>query len=172
MVKHISLQTQLKFTILMVIYLFGPIFIKEQNLSRITKNQVILKCFGVLPGYKANPTKIIYGIQTFWPNDIPIKKEMINNEMCREYMNYENLSNAFKLYIQNQGAPAQLIMIFNIFVLYILLNQLNCRVIDGNKNIFARISNNPLFIIIEMFEFVVQFIIIEFWNVVFKATKN
>ena len=172
MVKHVSLQTLLQFTILMVIYLFGPNFIKEQNISRITESQVILKCFGVLPGDKTDPTKIIYGIQTFWPNDVPIKKEMIDNEMCREYMTYGNLSNAFKIYIQNQGAPVQLTMIFNIFVIYTLLNQLNCRVVDGSKNIFARISNNPLFIIIEIFEFAVQFIIIEFCNVVFKATKN
>ena len=87
-------------------------------------------------------------------------------------VNSGNLSAAFKLYNQNQGAPVQLTMIFNIFVLYTLFNQLNCRVVDGSKNIFARIKNNPLFIFIEIFEFVVQFIIIEYWNVVFKATKN
>ena len=63
-------------------------------------------------------------------------------------------------------------MIFNVFVLYTLFNQLNCRVVDGSKNIFARIRNNSLFIIIEIFEFGVQFIIIEYWNIVFKATKN
>ena len=49
---------------------------------------------------------------------------------------------------------------------------MNCRVVEGNKNILTRITNNPLFIIIEIFEFAVQFIIIEFWNVVFKATRN
>ena len=63
-------------------------------------------------------------------------------------------------------------MIFNIFVLYTLFNQLNCRIVDGTKNIFARLSNNPLFIIIEIFEFIIQFVIIEFWNTIFKATKN
>ena len=172
MIKHVTMQTILQFLILMTIYLLGPRFIQEQNLSRIAENEVILKCFGVLPGDRNDPNKIIYGIQTFWPNDVSIKKEMINDEMCREYLNYGNLSNAFKLYIQNQGAPVQLTMIFNIFVLYTLFNQLNCRLVDGTKNIFARITNNQLFIFIEIFEFVVQFIIIEFWNVIFKATKN
>jgi magnesium-transporting ATPase (P-type) len=172
MIKHVTMQTILQFLILMTIYLLGPRFIHEQNLSRIAENEVILKCFGVLPGDRNDPNKIIYGIQTFWPNDVSIKKEMINDEMCREYLNYGNLSNAFKLYIQNQGAPVQLTMIFNIFVLYTLFNQLNCRLVDGTKNIFARITNNQLFIFIEIFEFVVQFIIIEFWNVIFKATKN
>ena len=172
MIKDVSFQTGLQFLILMSIYLLGPKFIQEQNLARIAENEVILKCFGVLPGDRTDPNKIIYGIQTFWPNDVSIKKEMIDNEMCRDYMNYGNLSNTFKLYTQNQGAPAQLTMIFNIFVLYTLFNQLNCRVVDGSKNIFARIKNNPLFIFIEIFEFIVQFIIIEFWNVVFKATKH
>ena len=120
----------------------------------------------------SDPHKIIYGVKNFWHNHVPIKKEMMNNEMCREYVNSGNLSAAFKIYNQNQGAPVQLTMIFNIFVLYTLFNQLNCRVVDGSKNIFARIKNNPLFIFIEIFEFVVQFIIIEYWNVVFKATKN
>ena len=172
MIKHISLQTALQFIILMTIYLFGPRFIQEQNISRISENEIILKCFGILPGDRTDPNKIIYGIQTFWPNDIPVKKEMESNEMCKEYMTYGNLSNAFKIYTQNQGAPVQLTMIFNIFVLYTLFNQLNCRVVDGSKNIFSRLKYNKLFIFIECFEFVVQFIIIEFWNVVFKATKN
>ena len=172
MIKHVTLQTLLQFTILIAIYLFGPKFIQEQNLARIAENEVILKCFGVLPGFRKDPNKIIYGIQTFWPNDISIKKEMVNDETCREYIQYGNLSNAFKLYTQSQGAPVQLTMIFNIFVLYTLFNQINCRCVDGTKNIFTRILNNKLFIFIEIFEFIVQFIIIEFWNVVFKATKN
>ena len=172
MIKHVSLQTALQFIILMTIYLFGPKFIQEQDLARISENEVIYKCFGVLPGDMTDPHKIIYGVKNFWHNHVPIKKEMMNNPMCREYVNTGNLSGAFKLYTQNQGAPVQLTMIFNIFVLYTLFNQLNCRVVDGDKNIFARIRNNPLFIIIEIFEFVVQFIIIEYWNVVFKATKN
>jgi len=44
--------------------------------------------------------------------------------------------------------------------------------VDGSFNIFARIRNNKLFIFFELFEFATQFIIIEFWNVIFKATKN
>ena len=172
MIKHVSLQTGLQFVILMTIYLFGPRFIQEQDLGRIAENEVIYKCFGILPGDMTDPHKIIFGVKNFWHNHVPVKKEMVNEPMCREYVNVGNLSNAFKLYNQNQGAPVQLTMIFNIFVLYTLFNQLNCRVVDGSKNIFARIKNNPLFIAIEIFEFIVQFIIVEYWNVVFKATKN
>ena len=172
MIKHISLQTALQFGILMSIYLFGPKFIQEQDLSRIAENEIINKCFGILPGDMTDTNKIIYGVKNFWHNHVPIRKEMMNNEMCKEYIEYGNLSAAFKLYTQRQGSPAQLTMIFNIFVLYTLFNQINCRVVDGSKNIFARLKNNPLFIIIEIFEFIVQFVIVEYWNTVFKATKN
>ena len=172
MIKHVCCQTALQFLILMTIYLFGPRFIKEQDISRIAENQMILNCYGVMPGGETNPYNIIYGIQTYWPNYISLNNDVSKKGMCGEYSNYNNLSKAFKLYNKNQGAPVQLTMIFNIFVLYTLFNQLNCRVIDGNKNIFARIKNNKLFIIIEIFEFTVQFIIIEYWHIVFKATKN
>ena len=172
MIKHVSLQTILQFAILMFIYLFGPKFIQEQDLSRIAENEIINKCFGILPGDMTDTNKIIYGVKNFWHNHVPIKSEMMNNAMCKEYIEYGNLSAAFKLYNQRQGSPVQLTMIFNIFVLYTLFNQINCRVVDGSKNIFARLKNNPLFIIIEIFEFIVQFIIVEYWNVVFKASKN
>ena len=172
MIKHVCFQTGLQFIILMVIYLFGPRFIEEQDISRLAENKMILDCFGVLPGDEINPKNIIYGIKTYWPNYVELNRDLAGKGMCGEYANYDNLSKAFKLYNKNQGAPVQLTIIFNIFVLYTLFNQLNCRVVDGTKNIFSRIGNNPLFIIIEIFEFVIQFIIIEYWNIVFKATKN
>ena len=172
MIRHVFVQTAAQFLILMIIYLFGPKFIDEQDLSRIAENEMILKCYGVLPGNMYDPKKIIYGVKTFWANFIEINQNLASKGMCGEYSNYENLSKAFKLYNKHQGAPVQLTMIFNVFVLYTLFNQLNCRIVDGNKNIFARIGNNSLFIIIEIFEFSVQFIIIEFWNIVFKASKN
>ena len=172
MIKHVCFQTSLQFIILIIIYLFGPKFIKEQDLSRIAENKMILECFGELPGCEKDINKIIYGIKTYWKNNIEINNQLAKKGMCGEYGNYDNLSKAFHIYNKHQGAPAQLTIIFNIFVLYTLFNQLNCRVVDGNKNIFTRIRNNPLFIIIEIFEFIVQFIIIECWNIVFKATKN
>jgi Ca2+ transporting ATPase len=172
MIKHVCSQTVAQFIILMTIYLFGPRFIQETDLSRIAENKMILKCYGILPGGETDPNKIIYGIKTFWGNNIEINRDVAGKDMCGEYANYGNLSKAFKLYNQNQGAPVQLTMIFNVFVLYTLFNQLNCRVVDGSKNIFSRIRNNFLFMIIEIFEFVVQILIIEYWNIVFKATKN
>ena len=172
MITHIYFQTFVQFFLLMFIYLFGPVFIEEQDLSRLAENQTILKCYGILPGNIIDPNKIIYGIKTFWSNDVEIDLNNAGKGICGDYGNYNNLSKAFKLYNKRQGAPVQLTIIFNVFVLYTLFNQLNCRVVDGSFNIFARIKNNKLFIFFELFEFVTQFIIIEFWNVIFKATKN
>ena len=63
-------------------------------------------------------------------------------------------------------------MIFHIYVIYTLFNQLNCRIIDENKNVFARIKYNLLFLVIEAFEFSMQFMIIEYWNYIFKSSRN
>ena len=172
MLNHVSFQTLVQFGLLMFIYVFGPCFIEEQNLSRLAENKVILKCYGVLPGNSIDPNKILYGIKTLWSNDVEIDQNYVDKGLCGEYGNYNNLAKALKLYNKHQGAPVQLTIIFNIFVLYTLFNQLNCRIVDGSLNIFARIKNNKLFVFLEIFEFVVQFIIIEFWNVIFKATKN
>ena len=172
MITHVYFQTFVQFFILIFIYLFGPLFIEEHDISRLAENKIILQCYGMLPGQSINPNKIIYGIKTFWPNDVEIDQNSVAQGICGEYGDYNNLSKAFKLYNKHQGAPVQLTIIFNIFVLYTLFNQLNCRVVDGSFNIFARIRNNKLFIFFEIFEFVMQFIIVEFWNIIFKATKN
>ena len=172
MIKHVYFQTFVQFFILIFIYLYGPVLVEEQDLSRLAENKMILKCYGELPGRGMDPSKIIYGIKTFWYNEIELNQNYAAKGLCGDYANYNNLSKAFKLYNKRHGAPVQLTMIFNIFVLYTLFNQLNCRIVDESFNIFARIKNNKLFIFFELFEFVVQFIIIEFWNVIFKATKN
>ena len=171
-INHVFSQTAFQFLILMMIYLYGPKYIKEQDLSRIAENKMILECFGTLPGEEYEPNNIIYGIKTYWPNYVELNKNLSGRGICGDYFNYDNLSKAYELYNKHQGAPVQLTMIFHIFVLFTLFNQLNCRIVDGTLNIFARILNNKLFILIEIFEFIMQFIIIEYWNIIFKTTKN
>ena len=172
MIKHVIYQTFVLFFLLMFIYLCGPLFIEEENLLRLNENKMLKECYGILPGMSLDENKIIFGVKTFWDNNIEINEDMVKANKCGEYGKYNTLDKAFKLYNKNMGAPVQLTMIFNIFVLYTLFNQLNCRIIDGSFNIFSRIKNNKLFIFFEIFEFLVQFIIIEYWNVIFKATKN
>ena len=172
MFKHAICQSITQYIILMMIYLYGPRFIKEQNISKIAESQTLLQCYGLLPGRMTDPTKILYGIPTYWYNNIYLNKEAVDKGLCGEYSEYDNLSKAFKLYNRREGGPVQLTMIFHIYVIYTLFNQLNCRIIDENKNVFARIKYNLLFLVIEAFEFSMQFMIVEYWNYIFKASRN
>ena len=172
MFKHSICQAIAQYIILMTIYLFGPRFINEQNLTKIAESKTLLNCYGILPGGIRDTSKILYGIQTYWYNNIKINKEAVEKGLCGEYADYHNLSQAFRLYNRREGGPVQLTMIFHIYVIYTLFNQLNCRIIDDNKNVFARIKYNLLFLVIEAFEFSMQFMIIEYWNYIFKSSRN
>ena len=63
-------------------------------------------------------------------------------------------------------------IVFNVFVIYTLFNQVNCRVIDDNFNIFVRIGNNIFFPIITLGELFLQIILIEFGSDAFKCTEK
>ena len=154
--------------VIIIIYLFGPYFIKEHNLLRITENKLILRCYGTLPGGLRNTKHIIFGIQTYWSNKYEIKRNMVDNGFCGDYSSFEDLSKAFNNYCKKLGFPAHLTIIFNIFVLYTLFNQINCRVVGNIKNIFKRILKNPIFIIISTLEFIIQIIIIQYYSAIFK----
>ena len=172
MLKHAICQSISQYIMLMIIYLYGPLFIKEQRISKIAESKTILKCYGILPGGMKDPTNILYGIPTYWYNNIYLNNDAVDKGLCGEYSYYNDLSSAFKLYNRREGGPVQLTMIFHIYVIYTLFNQLNCRIIDENKNVFTRIRYNLLFPVIEAFEFFMQFMIIEYWNYIFKASKN
>ena len=170
LLKFILVQSLSLLSILIIIYLYGPYFIKEQNILRVAENKVILRCYGTLPGGLKNVKKIIYGVQSFWSNKYEIKKKMVLNDLCSDYSSFEDLSKAYKNYNKKFGAPAHLSMIFNIFVLYTLFNQINCRLSGKGLNIFKRILKNPFFIIVNTLEFIIQIIIVQFYNVIFKLT--
>ena len=172
MLKHSICQAISQYIILMIIYLYGPLFIKEQQISKIAESKILLNCYGILPGGMKDPTKILYGIQTYWYNNIYLDNKAVDKGLCDQYSDYNDLSKAFKLYNRREGGPVHLTMIFHIYVIYTLFNQLNCRIIDEDKNVFTRIRYNLLFPVIEAFEFFMQFMIIEYWNYIFKASRN
>ena len=64
------------------------------------------------------------------------------------------------------------LIVFNVFVVYTLFNQINCRVIDDNLNIFIRIGNNIFFPIITLSELILQLFLIEFGGDAFKCTER
>ncbi|CAF3284024.1 unnamed protein product [Rotaria sp. Silwood2] len=60
-------------------------------------------------------------------------------------------------------------MIFNIFTLMTLFNQINCRKIHGEKNIFRGIFRNPLFYGIWILTFVMQITLVQYGSYVFSC---
>lgn len=60
-------------------------------------------------------------------------------------------------------------MIFNTFVLMTLFNEINCRRIHGEINVFRGIFSNKLFCTIWISTFVVQIMLVQFASVIFSC---
>ena len=60
----------------------------------------------------------------------------------------------FDTYVSVNGNSAHMSIIFNVFVIYTLFNQINCRVIENSFNIFVRINNNFFFPLITGLELI------------------
>ena len=162
--KHIILQSFIQLILLLLLYLYAPYFIEEDNLVRLAENRIIQYCFGSLPGNNKEEN-IIFGISPYWSNEKKIKKDQI---LCGRYK--DNLSLAYTVYVHSNSNSAHMTIIFNVFVIYTLFNQINCRVIDDNINIFVRIGRNLFFPIITIGELVLQILLIQFGSSAFKCT--
>ncbi|XP_044207103.1 plasma membrane calcium-transporting ATPase 1-like isoform X2 [Thunnus albacares] len=62
-------------------------------------------------------------------------------------------------------------IVFNTFVLMQLFNELNARMIHGERNIFKGIFNNPIFCSILVGTFLVQFVIVQFGGKPFSCVS-
>ena len=122
---------------------FG-IIIKEDNLIRLAENKLIKYCYEEYPG--KSPEFVINGMRSRWTSEIKLNNINSNQTFCGKYK--ESLDYAFDIYIENNSGTTHMTMIYNIFIFYILFNQLNCRIIDDSLNIFQRIHKSILFIII------------------------
>jgi hypothetical protein len=162
MCKHIALQSIAQIVLLILLYLFAPKFIKENNLVRLAENYIIEKCYEQFPG--KNPEYIINGMESKWKNDIKLKSDINKDIFCGDYKDKSTLSQAFNQYIDSNSGTTHMVIIFNIFVFYTLFNQINCRVIDDSFNIFKRIQRSLFFPIITIFEMGLQVLIIFLGN--------
>ena len=61
-------------------------------------------------------------------------------------------------------------MIFNTFMLMTLFNEINCRKVHGEVNVFKGIFSNPIFYVIWLGTFVAQILIVQFGKTVFFTT--
>ena len=169
--KHIVFQALCQLVLLIVLYLCAPEFIKENNLRRQAESRVILFCYGVLPGNKYDPEYILYGISSKWDQDVTLNAGYGPSE-CGAYSERQDLSLAFKGYANSFASTTHICIVFNVFVIYTLFNEINSRVLDDSFNIFQRIQNNIFFPIIILAELGLQAIILQFSNQAFKVVEN
>ena len=167
--KHILFQSLFQLILLLFLYLDAPKFIIEDDLVRLVENKIIKHCYSNLPG-NTNENHIIYGISTYWTNDKKLKYKIYTQ--CGEYYDKQDLSVAYNFYIHNNANSAHMTIVFNVFVVYTLFNQINCRVIDDSLNIFVRIGKNLFFPIITCGELFLQIILIQFGGDAFKCTEK
>jgi Ca2+ transporting ATPase len=168
--KHISLQSLIQIIILLILYLIAPTFVKEQDLERLAENTIINYCYGQMPG-NSKPDYIIYGTESSWENKVKLKTG-INKEFCGYYASRQSLSVAYKEYSNSNGGTVHMTIIFNVFVIYTLFNQINCRVIDDSFNILKRITRSLLFPLITLAEMALQVLIVCFGKSVFHVANN
>jgi magnesium-transporting ATPase (P-type) len=168
--KHISIQSLIQIVILLILYLIAPEFIKEDDLVRRAENYVIKYCYGEMPGGN-KPEYIIYGTESKWSAEVKIRSS-VKKEYCGSYSSRQSLSVAFKEYSNVNGGTVHMSMIFNVFVIYTLFNQINCRMIDDSFNIFKRMNRSLLFPLITICEMGLQAIIVELGRNIFHVAND
>ena len=170
--KHIVLQSIFQIIILLIIYLLAPKFVPEEKDDLKEIALTIVKCFGQLPGPENDTSKILYGKEKDWSDEVLF----INKSDCLEFYEHwnkpDNLQKAYNNYISEFGGSTHMTLIFDIFVLYTLFNQINCRIIDDSLNTFKRISNAKLFIIVTLAELAIQILISQIGKIVFHCVNG
>ena len=168
--KHICLQSLIQIIILLILYLIAPNFVKEDDLERLAENRIINYCYGKMPG-NSDPSYIIFGTESSWSSDTKLRTD-IKKEYCGKYSTRQSLSVAFKEYSNANGGSVHMTIIFNVFVIYTLFNQINCRMIDDSFNIFKRITRSLLFPLITLIEMGLQVLIVCLGKSIFHVANN
>ena len=169
--KHIIIQSLIQIIILLILYLIAPTFVKEQDLVRKAENVLIKFCYGKLPG-DGESDYIIYGTESSWYEDSKLRTDIENKAYCGGYASRQSLSVAYKEYSNDNGGSVHMTLIFNVFVIYTLFNQINCRMIDDSFNIFKRMNRSLLFPLITLCEMILKVIIVIFGRNIFHVANR
>ena len=191
--KHIIFQAFSLLVLTLIVFFYGPSFIIEGNINRIKQGEIIKKCFETVPGEYLHPViykkygqnslddylnysdnisyYILSGKTSDWSTEVTISKLVYPFE-CGAYYQAGELSAAFYLYKNAYSNTTHMTIVFNIFVLYTLFNQINSRVIDEEFNIFTKILQNSMFIIVIFLELILHIIIIQFGSTAFNTAKE
>ena len=141
--KHILGHSVSLLVILLVIYLHGPQFLKEDYPQRRAEADIVAFCYGVYPGRapEGDTYYIMSGSISDWTSKVPLLRGKTKLE-CGNYAGSQEMSLGLKTYINSNGNTSQMTIMFNIFVIYTLFNQVNARVIDDGYNILYNITKN------------------------------
>ena len=174
--KHIILQSVFEIAILLVLYLLAPKFIKEEENSEMHREaHNILLCFGELPGNQNNDRYILDGRETQWDKNI-LFDNTTEEEACKnitkKWNSPKNLQDAYNNFINEFGGTTHMTLIFDVFVIYTLFNQINCRIIDDTLNTFKRITKAKLFCIVTLLELTIQILISQLGDIVFHCVQD
>ena len=182
--KHILTQSVFELILLVLIYIYGPSFIIEDKKDILNSHFELFNCFGILPGdvdYENNYNYILNGRENEWSkkNYINLKKLNEGNSGCEKFLSGDpsswgnfSLYDSFDYYNFEYGSTTHMTLIFNIFVLYTLFNQINCRILDDSLNMCTRINKGVLFIIVTSCELIIQIIIVQFGYGIFHCVRG
>ena len=182
--KHILSQSIFELILLVLIYIYGPGFIIEDKEQILNSHFELFNCFGILPGdidYERNYKYILNGRENEWSKTKYINLDKVENDDygCKKFLSSEpsswnnfSLYDSFDYYNFEYGSTTHMTLIFNIFVLYTLFNQINCRILDDSLNMCTRINKGVLFIIVTSCELIIQIIIVQFGYGIFHCVRG
>ena len=175
--KHIVGQSIFEIAILLVLYLMAYKFVPEDKDEIKGTADLIKKCFGKLPG-DGDEDKILCGNKDKWTggkefnitddNCLDIIEEY-DSEILKGWKENMTMDEFYDKYISHYGGTTHMTLIFDVFVIYTLFNQINCRMIDDSFNTFKRISKGIMFIIVTLCELVIQILLSQFGRQVFHC---
>ena len=173
--KHIILQSVFEIAILLVLYLLAPKFIKEEENSEMHNvAKDILLCFsGKLPGNYTEERYILDGREDKWYKEVLFNPLYPDNctVFIEKWNSPKNLHDAYNNYISLYGGTTHMTLIFDVFVIYTLFNQINCRIIDDTLNTFKRITKAKLFCLVTLLELTIQILISQLGGIVFHCVN-
>ena len=183
--KHIVFQALFELIILVCLYLYAPVFVPEHGKEMKESADLLIKCFGEMPGgFKNNNGKIIYGNADKWSDDAKFNFAEYNTQEkgeeagCARFLpnfdewNKASLFEAHDYYLNYYGGTSHMTLVFDIFVIYTLFNQINCRIIDDSFNTFKRIGKSYMFIGVTIIELGIQILLSQVGYKIFHCVHN
>jgi len=172
--KHIIGHSIVLIIIILIMYLKSPDFLLEDDKTRIAEAVLVHSCYGKWPGRGPNSNGDYYimsGSILEWVADqyLIVGKTKVE---CGYYSENIDMTTALDTYKNAYGNTAQMTIIFNIFVIYTLFNQINARVINDDFNILYHIEKNLYFICLIFIEMGLQAILIQFCGDFFSTSKG